>query len=135
MAEHQSGGDRAASDEGGLTVPSAPRSVALARRYAVDACTALGWGESADTVALLVSELATNAVLHSYGSHMRVRVLDRGLRLRVEVFDGSPALPVPRRARAADEGGRGLALVEALAVEWGVEAEPGGKTAWFEIGV
>jgi anti-sigma regulatory factor (Ser/Thr protein kinase) len=135
MAEPPLGADRAVADEDGLTVPSAPRSVALVRRYAIDACTALGWGESADTVALLVSEVATNAVLHSYGSHIRVRVLDRGLRLRVEVFDGSPVLPVPRRARPAEESGRGLALVQALAVQWGADAQPDGKTAWFEIGV
>ncbi|MDT7537801.1 MAG: hypothetical protein QOI82_1386 [Actinomycetota bacterium] len=135
MAEQWPGADRAVADENGLVVPSEPRSIALVRRYATDACAALGWGDSADTVELLVSEVATNAVLHSYGSHIRVRVVDRGLRLRVEVFDGSPALPVPRGARARDEGGRGLALVEALAVQWGADAEPGGKTTWFEIGV
>jgi anti-sigma regulatory factor (Ser/Thr protein kinase) len=127
--------DHARVDESGLTVPSAPRSIALVRRYAVDACNAHEWADAADTVALLVSEVATNAVLHAYGSHVRVRVLDHGLRLRVEVFDGSPTLPVPRGARAHDEGGRGLALVEALAVAWGVDVTPLGKTTWFEIGV
>jgi anti-sigma regulatory factor (Ser/Thr protein kinase) len=116
----------------GLAVPSTPRSVALVRRFAVDACIALGWGGSADTVELLVSEVATNAVLHAYGPE--IRVLDRALRLRVEVFDGSPVLPLPRHAPSA-EGGRGLALVEALAVAWGTDARPDGKTAWFEIGV
>ena len=130
MAELQPG-----ADADGLNVPSAPRSVALVRRYAIDACRALGWGEAADTVALLVSEVATNAIVHSYGTHIRVRVLDRGLRLRVEVFDGSPVLPVPRRPSLAEEGGRGLALVEALAVQWGADPQPDGKTAWFEVGV
>jgi anti-sigma regulatory factor (Ser/Thr protein kinase) len=119
----------------GLAVPSTPRSVALVRRFAVDACIALGWGGSADTVELLVSEVATNAVLHAYGLEIRVRVLDRALRLRVEVFDGSPVLPLPRHAAPSAEGGRGLALVEALAVAWGTDARPDGKTAWFEIGV
>jgi anti-sigma regulatory factor (Ser/Thr protein kinase) len=129
------GADRAYVDETGLSVPSAPRSIALVRRYAVDACNAYGWGDSADTVALLVSEIATNAVLYAYGTHVRVRVCDHGLRLRVEVFDGSPTLPVPRGARANDEGGRGLELVEALAVAWGVDSSPVGKTTWFEVGV
>ncbi|MEX2290933.1 MAG: ATP-binding protein [Mycobacteriales bacterium] len=128
-------GEGAVADEPGLVVASAPRSVALVRRYALDACAALGWDDSADTVALLVSEMATNAVLHAYGSEIRVRVLDRGLRLRVEVHDGSPALPVPRNAPARDEDGRGLALVEALAVGWGADLAPGGKTVWFEVGI
>lgn len=123
------------TDTDALVLPSEPRSVPLVRRYAVDACAAYGWADSADTVALLVSEMATNAVLHSYGTHLRVRVLDLGLRLRVEVFDGSPTLPVPRGARPQDENGRGLALVQALAVAWGADAQPDGKTAWFEVGV
>lgn len=127
--------EHALVDGAGLVVPSAPRSVALARRYAVDVCTALGWGDSADTVAVLVSELVTNAVLHAYGPHVRVRVLNHGLRLRVEVSDGSPELPVPRHARSSAESGRGLPIVEALAVAWGTEARADGKTAWFEIGV
>lgn len=83
---------------------------AVVRRYAVDACVALGWGDSSNTVALLVSEIATNAVLHAYGPALRVVVLDRGMRLRIEVFDGSPGLPVPRRARLGAEQGRGLAI-------------------------
>lgn len=125
--------DRAAADADGLVVPNAPRSIALVRRYVVDVCTARGWGEVADDAALLVSEAATNAVLHAYGPQIRVRVLARGSRLRVEVFDGSPSLPVQRSALPSAEGGRGLALVEALAAAWGVQAQPAGKTFWFEL--
>lgn len=127
--------DQALIDQTGLVVPSEPRSVALVRRYAVDVCTALGWGGSADTVELLASEVATNAVLHARSAHLRVCVLDHGLRLRVEVSDDSTVFPVPRSARPDDENGRGLALVKALAVAWGADARPDGKTAWFEIGV
>jgi hypothetical protein len=57
------------------------------------------------------------------------------MRLRVVVFDGSPVLPVPRRAHAGAEDGRGLALVEVLAVSWGVDARPDGKSLWFEVGL
>ena len=127
--------DWAAADADGLVVPSAPHSIALVRRYAVDACTAFGWGDSADTVALLVTELATNAVLHAYGAQIRVRVLDHGLRLRVEVRDGSSDLPVPRGAEMDAEDGRGMSLVDALAVRQGVEVHHDGKTSWFELGV
>lgn len=127
--------ERALLDHTGLVVPSAPRSVALVRRYAVDVGRALGWSDSADTVALLVSEVATHAILHSYGTDVRVRVLDHSLRLRVEVSDGSPELPVPRGARASDGNAGGLALVEALAVAWGADTRFDGRTTWFEIGV
>lgn len=114
---------------------SSPWSVALARRYVMDACRAYGWAGSEDTIALLTSEAVTNSVLHAYGPQVRVRVLDRGLRLRVEVWDGSPALPVPRDAPAGAVNGRGLALLDLLAVAWGVEVVPDGKTTWFEVGL
>jgi len=135
VGETERDGERAATGSGELVVPSAPRSVTLVRRYAVDVATALGWADSADTVALLVSEVATNAILHAYGPEVRVRVLDHGPRLRVEVLDGSPALPVPRRARDSAESGRGMLLVDSLAVRWGTDTRPGGKVFWFEIGI
>lgn len=118
-----------------LIVPAVPMAVADVRRYVVDACIASGWAGSAETVAVLVSEIATNAVLHADGHKLRVRVLEVGLRLRIEVRDGSPKLPIPRRAPSHAENGRGLALVDALATRWGVEAQLDGKTTWFEIEV
>lgn len=127
--------DPALAGDDGLVVTSAPRSVASTRRYVVDACVAHGWADSSDTIALLTSEVVTNSVLHAHGPQVRVRVLDRGLRLRVEVFDGSPVLPVPREAAAGAVNGRGLALVDALALAWGVVVYPDGKTIWFEVGV
>ena len=57
------------------------------------------------------------------------------LRLRVEISDWSPQLPVPRDARPGDEDGRGLALVEHLAVAWGTDTRACGTTTWLEIGV
>jgi anti-sigma regulatory factor (Ser/Thr protein kinase) len=116
-----------------LVVSSAASSIASVRRYAVDRCARLGWSRSADTVALLVSEVATNAVLHAYGPQIRVTVLDVGGRLRVSVADGSAALPVVRPPSSSAEGGRGLALVQALSAEWGVDVRHDGKTFWFEV--
>ena len=129
------GGGADEPDADGLVVPRAPRSVAVVRRYAVDACAALGWGDSTDTVALLVSEVATNAVLHARGAEIRVQVLDRGVRLRIVISDVSPVLPGPRRAKSGAEDGRGVAMVEALAVSWGVDARPDGTSFWFELGL
>lgn len=51
----------------------------------------------------------------------------------VEVFDPDLRLPRLRTARATDEGGRGLYLVEQLATRWGSRPTPEGKTVWFEV--
>jgi serine phosphatase RsbU (regulator of sigma subunit) len=53
----------------------------------------------------------------------------------VEVFDPDLRLPRLRTARATDEGGRGLYLVEQLATRWGSRPTPEGKAVWFEIPV
>ncbi len=117
---------------GAFVVPSVPRSVAAVRRYAVQCARELGRDEHAEVLALLVSEVATNAVVHGTGE-VQVRVLLAGDRLRVEVADESTRLPTPRTADLEAEGGRGLALVAALAQDWGVQSTAGGKTVWFEL--
>ncbi|MDH6109846.1 anti-sigma regulatory factor (Ser/Thr protein kinase) [Kitasatospora sp. MAP12-15] len=107
---------------------------------------ALGrWGvpELADTAELLLSELVTNALLHtSYGARIDVLLdvpIDGGRRLRVEIGDHSVQLPRPRGAGqgagpAEDAtSGRGLLLVEALADAWGVQLRGHGKITWFEL--
>jgi anti-sigma regulatory factor (Ser/Thr protein kinase) len=130
---HDSSAGRDAADDGGLVLPSEPRSVALLRRYAVDRCLDMGWGEHSDIVALLVSEAAGNAVLHAYGPHVAVLVVEKGPRLRIEVQDGSRAVPLQRRAGERAEDGRGLLLIEAMSAAWGVDPQPAGKTVWFEL--
>ena len=51
----------------------------------------------------------------------------------VEAFDPDLRLPRLRTARATDEGGRGLYLVEQLATRWGSRPTADGKAVWFEI--
>jgi anti-sigma regulatory factor (Ser/Thr protein kinase) len=84
---------------------------------------------------LLLSELITNAARHAGGRStilLRIGLLSPGLRL--EISDGSATLPRPRSAAAGDDTGRGLAVVEALADDWGVVPVPGdGKTVWCEL--
>lgn len=113
-----------------LTVPSVPRSVASVRRFARSACD--GLPGLADTVELLVSEVATNALVHGAGD-VKVRVVVRGRTVRVEVDDEGESLPRARQALPTAEGGRGLALVAALSSDWGIQTTPGGKTVWFEV--
>lgn len=115
-----------------FVVPSVPRSVSAVRRYAVGVCGDLGRDEQCDVVALLVSEVATNAVVHGTGE-VRVVVTATPRGVRVEVTDESTSLPVPREADTDAEGGRGLALVDALAARWGVLGRADGKTVWFEV--
>ncbi|MEU7472213.1 ATP-binding protein [Streptomyces sp. NPDC044984] len=89
-------------------------------------------------VQLCASELVTNVIQHlGEGVPVTVRVLrDDGGRTRLEVTDPDPrALPVLRATVDVDaESGRGLALLDALALRWGVAHGPGGKTVWCELG-
>lgn len=90
-----------------------------------------------DAAALVVAELASNAVLHG-----RVAGRDFALRLawdpargvvRIEVSDTHPAQPARVMPSAAETTGRGLVLVGALAEAWGVRDRVGpGKTVWAE---
>lgn len=85
-----------------------------------------------NTVELLVSELVTNAVIHTTAAP-RVEVeLLRGI-VRVAVFDADPALPERRVPDADRPGGRGLLFLDQLATRWAAEPSDTGKVVWFEI--
>ena len=87
-----------------------------------------------DTVALLVSELATNSVRHAAAGF--TLDIERGPeRIRVAVSDTGPGDPEVRSPAPAEPSGRGLLIVEALSDAWGCSPAPGGigKTVWFEI--
>ncbi|OKK23051.1 hypothetical protein AMK16_05850 [Streptomyces sp. CB00455] len=95
--------------------------------------------DSADVAELLITELVTNALVHT-GQGAEVCASLAATRLRVEVRDYANRRPRPRprpHVPTADDGthGRGLVLVQALADAWGVEAlGPGrGKVVWFEM--
>ncbi|MEU3946259.1 ATP-binding protein [Streptomyces sp. NPDC029526] len=107
-----------------LATPAAvPRLRGALRAYGID-------------VRLCVSELVTNVVRHvGEGVPVTVRVWRDGGRVRVGVTDPEPgALPVLCGAPGAEaESGRGLVLLDALAVRWGVDREPGCKTVWCEL--
>lgn len=109
------------------------RSVGLARRFTRAALTDWRVGERADDIVLCVSELATNALLYGVppgrGYRLRLWSYADGL-LRVEVHDSGDGLP--HIAVPADESGRGLLLVEALADAWGAQRRDPGKVVWCE---
>jgi anti-sigma regulatory factor (Ser/Thr protein kinase) len=81
---------------------------------------------------ICVSELVTNAMVHAH-SAPRVRVIVRRTRIRVEVGDHDPALPVMPAPDLMATSGRGLRIVDRLSLDWGVISENGGKVVWFEF--
>jgi anti-sigma regulatory factor (Ser/Thr protein kinase) len=89
------------------------------------------------TLTLLVSELVSNAVLHSdappaSGIVVRASVPEQGV-VRVEVIDaGSGFAVIPRDRVKSTGGGYGLFLVDEQASRWGVDRE-GGTRVWFEL--
>jgi serine phosphatase RsbU (regulator of sigma subunit)/anti-sigma regulatory factor (Ser/Thr protein kinase) len=104
-----------------------------ARRLARRALSRWGLEELSDSVELLVSEVVTNAVRYAERP-ITLRLL-RTDTLRCEVGDDVPQLPRLRQARATDEGGRGLYLVNRLARRWGATRLSTGKVVWFELPV
>ncbi|MEU5571808.1 SpoIIE family protein phosphatase [Streptomyces coeruleorubidus] len=102
-----------------------------ARRLARRALQRWGLEELSDSVELLVSEVVTNAVRYA-SRPVTLRLLRTDV-LRCEVGDDVPQLPRLRQARATDEGGRGLYLVNRLARRWGATRLSTGKVVWFEL--
>ncbi|MFB6846990.1 SpoIIE family protein phosphatase [Streptomyces sp. NPDC056373] len=99
-----------------------------ARKLAVDQVDAWGLEEAVFVTELVVSELVTNAI--RYGEPpIRLRLI-RDSSLICEVSDASNTAPHMRRARAFDEGGRGLLLVAQLTQGWGTRHTTDGKTIW-----
>ncbi|MFD9405715.1 ATP-binding protein [Streptomyces sp. NPDC059989] len=116
--------------------PPRQDSVAAARRRAAWLAVAWGQPEMATDVALVTSELTTNAVLHGSVADRYVRVELRltGALLRIEVTDPKgERRPEPRRAADDEQYGRGLQIVGALAQRWGASERVVGKTVWAEL--
>jgi anti-sigma regulatory factor (Ser/Thr protein kinase) len=90
--------------------------------------------ELVDTVALLVTELVTNAVLHARTALVLHIDVHDGV-VRLSVSDRSHDVPVLKHYDTDDVTGRGLALVEMLAANWGVDEEPDGKSVWCEVAI
>lgn len=114
------------------TLPSSTGSVRVARHFTQDALRCMGSPQLEEAATLLVSELATNAVLHAH-SRLRLSVLCRDGVVRIEVRDDDPTLPRAVEPDPLQPGGRGIMLVNLLADHWGVNGNRRGKTVWFEL--
>ncbi|MEU0334310.1 SpoIIE family protein phosphatase [Streptomyces sp. NPDC006193] len=116
------------------TVWRVPEAVRHARRFTRR--TLRDWGLSRDTVdaaLLVVSELVTNALVHT-GGQVRLDLSLVNHRLRVAVADSSPRSPVkPAGIGWEATGGRGILLVEAVSAAWGTIPVSGGKQVWADL--
>jgi anti-sigma regulatory factor (Ser/Thr protein kinase) len=125
-----------------LSLPASPPSVRLARSWVSTVLNEIGREDLVEVAQLGVSELVTNALIHS-SPPLTVRVLGTVDHPRIEVLDSSPV--PPQRARVVPEiedvddlnvttFGRGLDIVAMMSARWGADLvhDGRGKTVWFE---
>jgi anti-sigma regulatory factor (Ser/Thr protein kinase) len=113
--------------------PATPTQVREARRFLAGI---LDGHPATDDAILCLSELVTNATIHSHsrqpGGHFRVRVERHGSHVRVEVTDQGG--PWAQSQPHDDQNGRGLLVVAQLARDFGrIGYEHAGWTVWYEI--
>lgn len=115
-----------------LAVPHDETGPAQARAAVTQDAAVLGLDDLSDDVALIVSEMVTNAVRHAEPP-VRLEVEVTDTEVVVAVCDGTPSLPVRRPADDDAEGGRGMLLVDLLTADHGVRSQPPGKTVWARL--
>jgi serine/threonine-protein kinase RsbW len=127
-----------------VRVPAAPASVALVRaQIGADLGQVSIAPAVIEDVLLVASELLTNAIRHGEplagggdGGEVTVAWQIDPNAIIVRVTDaGGASRPRVRHPSARDIGGRGLALVEAIASRWGVEAADNATTVWAAVTV
>jgi anti-sigma regulatory factor (Ser/Thr protein kinase) len=109
-----------------------PESVVAARQFVRAALTSWGESDLVDDGELIVSELATNAVIHG-DSPFRASIERFPHVVRIAVEDAGPGFPHSYRAAYDASSGRGVAIVEALSDQWGCDPVDGGKVFWVEL--
>jgi anti-sigma regulatory factor (Ser/Thr protein kinase) len=94
------------------------------------------WDLSAirDDAELVVSELVTNAHRHAWGCGIfELEVVGRSDGVWIALADGSAIRPIVEELSVDRTSGRGMALVAALASDWGAEDRHGGKRVWVDL--
>jgi serine phosphatase RsbU (regulator of sigma subunit)/PAS domain-containing protein/anti-sigma regulatory factor (Ser/Thr protein kinase) len=109
-----------------------PESVSAARLFLAGCFAEWGLADRLWEARQVLSELATNCVLHAATPYtVRLRVRQDGL--RVEVEDGGRRPPRERHYGPESTTGRGMGMVGALSLAWGVSHHDAGKTVWCEL--
>jgi anti-sigma regulatory factor (Ser/Thr protein kinase) len=128
--------DKVAQVELLVPLPDDTSSAAHARAAVREGLSAWGIPELEPVASLVATELVTNAVIHADAGPTQLVLSLQDARLRIEVSDGdSSRLPRRMHREVTAEGGRGLALVDALSAAWGtLRPRRGvGKTVWCEL--
>jgi hypothetical protein len=121
-----------------LTLSPEPEAPSLARNLVSDACLAWDRVELLHPSRSVMSELVNNAIEHA-GTGMTVVASLRGAGIHLSVADGVAEPPRikklsrVRRDRPLDERGRGLQMVDALAIAWGTLPTRTGKVVWATL--
>jgi len=114
---------------------SCPSACHSARAFTHDLLTAWDLGDLCQDAVLAVSELVTNALVHTTSPIRLILSRTDHDRVRIGVNDTSDSLPQPTPPLVDALGGRGLFIVRKLADSWGVDPTPhrSGKTVWLEL--
>lgn len=112
-----------------------PEEVAALRRLMRIHLRLWGLPEVVEDANLCVTELVSNVLAHvGAGTPTRLAFSMNGPHLRIEIQDpDTQALPVLLQGGVDSEGGRGMALVDATAVRWGVDLRGDCKVTWCEL--
>ncbi|WP_435801904.1 ATP-binding protein [Streptomyces avermitilis] len=113
-----------------------PGSVAQARRLTRARLT--HWQvpeDTCDSAALVVSELVTNAIVHTASEHVVCELHDGDELVRIAVRDEgcAPGEPHPSPQRPDEEHGRGLLLIGSLCRAWGALERGPGLLVWADL--
>jgi anti-sigma regulatory factor (Ser/Thr protein kinase) len=114
-------------------IAATPHAPAVARRLVRAACRAWRVSHLVADMEVVATELVGNVVRH-VGGTLDLRLTLHARHLRVTVRDGSPVQPIRRLPdRVTGEGGRGLLLVDAIAVERGATVDGSSKVVWATL--
>ena len=107
----------------------APRA---SRQFVVETLRGVGLDRARADAAIIVTELAANAVVHAC-SYFTVAISVSDGAIRIEVSDSGSAAPIRRTPSLDSLSGRGLALVDALASTWGIDRVGDANVVWAEL--
>ncbi|MFC7991770.1 ATP-binding protein [Streptomyces pilosus] len=119
----------------GLPFLAKPEEVSVLRGLMRTRLSVWGMQDLSDAAQLCLSELVANVITHvGRGTPASLTISRRGHRLRIELRDPD-ARGLPTLVEASDdaEDGRGMALIDALAEQWGVELCANSKVTWCEL--
>ncbi|MFI0372388.1 ATP-binding protein [Actinomadura sp. 1N219] len=130
-----------------VPMPASTAAPGMARQLTQTRLYMWGYEHISDDVFLIATELVTNAVAATPGKGIKYQCSRDSAGVLIAVWDSSPDVPRPRPVIEMtidtldvseegwdDNGGRGLPIVAALAVEYGHTLDPSnGKWVWARL--